>query len=425
MKFRVAAALLLWFALAAPAGDTVVRLLMWKPDAPPVWQEAFRRAEARLARVRIVVDLAPHSATDFHALLTQKLKNRDPSLDLFVMDVIWPSEFAAAGWVLPIDARFPPEERAKFLPGVIAANTYRGRIYGIPSFVDAGLLYYRQDLLEKHGFAPPTTWPELVRQATIITGREGPGLYGYSGQFKQYEGLVCDMLELVASNGGRLISEDGRRATLSDPRTLEAVRFARDRILGRLTPPGVLAYEELESLAVFADGRAVFHRNWPYAWRSLGDPARSRVVGKVGAAPLPAFPGGRSVSALGGWQFALPAFSRKTEAAWAVARFLTGPEMQRFFAVRESRAPTRTALYDDPEVLRANPEFRHQRQAFWNARPRPRTPVYALVSNRLQAFFSRAIADPRSDLEGLARAYDRLIDLDLALVEGGAPEGAS
>ena len=173
---RVAGVLLLWVVFAAPVGEVTVRLLMWKPDAPPVWEEAFRRAEARLARVKIVVDLAPHSTTDYHALLTQKLKNRDTSLDLFVMDVIWPAEFAAAGWVRPLGDRFPPEERAKFLPGVIAANTYRGRIYGLPSFVDAGLLYYRSDLLEKYGFDPPRTWPDLVRQARHISDREGPGV---------------------------------------------------------------------------------------------------------------------------------------------------------------------------------------------------------------------------------------------------------
>ena len=68
------------------------------------------------------------------------------------MDVIWPAEFAAAGWALPLDAFFSAAERNLFLDAPIQADTYDGRIYGVPMFVDAGMLYYRKDLLEKHRF---------------------------------------------------------------------------------------------------------------------------------------------------------------------------------------------------------------------------------------------------------------------------------
>ncbi|NIR14407.1 MAG: extracellular solute-binding protein, partial [Desulfobacterales bacterium] len=101
------------------------------------------------------IETGPHSSTAFHDLLTQKLKNKSTDVDVFLMDVIWPSEFAAAGWAFPLDKYFTPEEQAGYLEGSILANSYKGNIYGVPLFVDSGMLYYRKDLLDTYGFAPP------------------------------------------------------------------------------------------------------------------------------------------------------------------------------------------------------------------------------------------------------------------------------
>jgi multiple sugar transport system substrate-binding protein len=123
-------------------------------------------------------------------------------MDVFFMDVIWPAEFAAAGWAVPLNRFFPASEQREFLEAPILTNTYRGRIYGVPVFVDAGMLYYRKDLLEKYAFSAPRTWAELVRQAKVIVANEkDPHLAGFSGQFKQCEGLICNMLEYVLGNG--------------------------------------------------------------------------------------------------------------------------------------------------------------------------------------------------------------------------------
>jgi multiple sugar transport system substrate-binding protein len=69
----------------------------------------------------------------------------------------------------------------------------------MPLYIDSGMLYYRRDLLDKYGFKPPETWPEMVRQAEAITAGES-NIRGFSAQFKQYEGLVCNMMEYIAGN---------------------------------------------------------------------------------------------------------------------------------------------------------------------------------------------------------------------------------
>jgi multiple sugar transport system substrate-binding protein len=419
----MAAALLaaLPVAAPAPAETKVLHYVTFRPDHPRVWKELIARFE-RQHGVRVVREIGPHSSTDFHAMLTQKLKNRDPSVDVFNMDVIWPPEFAAAGWAEPLGGYLPEAERSAFFKAALTANSWQGRLYGIPGWIDAGILYYRKDLLDHHGFAPPRTWGELVRQAETIRAAETePGLWGYSAQLRQYEGLVCNMLEFVESGGVPLIDDNGH-PQLSSPQAVAAVAFVRDRIIGRTAPRGVLTYQEPESLALFVEGKAVFMRNWPYAWGIASDPARSRVAGKVGMAPLPHFPGGQSVATLGGWQWGISPFSRNKELAWEFVRYMTSEETQRFLAVRAGKAPSRHALYGDAEVLRAQPHFREQYTSFRHARPRPCSPLYPAISSVLQSYFSRSIVSRGSRVPALAREAEARIARLQRLMETSPPE---
>src|ERR687890_1221107 len=76
-------------------------------------------------------------------------------IDVIGADVVWPAQFAANGWLLDVTDRFPKSEQSKFLETPLQTLMYDGKIYGVPWFTDAGLLYYRADLLEKSGFSEP------------------------------------------------------------------------------------------------------------------------------------------------------------------------------------------------------------------------------------------------------------------------------
>jgi len=419
ISFAAAVAIACTACTGRSAEDDTLVFVGWKPDQPAAWDEAVRRFEASHPAIHVRREIGPTSSSAFHDLVTQKLKNRDPRIDVYFMDVVWLAEFAAAGWALPLDRYFPDSARGEFLGGSVAASVWRGGVYGVPAFIDAGLLYYRKDLLTKHGVAVPRTWPELESAAQRILDAEArppEELVGYSAQLMQYEGLVCNLLEVITANRGRLLRDDGERAALDDPRTLEAIRWVRDRVVGGLAPRSIVTYQEPESLAPFLQGRVVFLRDWPYAWQVVNDPAQSRVVGQVGIAPLPSFPGGESRSTLGGWFYGINAASRKADAAWQFVEFMTSPEIQKFFAREASLAPTRKALYRDPDVLRTNPQFSEQAEVFRLAVPRPITPVYPAVSAALQRFFSTAITRPQSDIAAEAAAAAREINgyLELA-----------
>lgn len=399
----------------ARAQDTELHFVTWKPEASQVWDQAVRDFERQNVGVKIVREIAPQSSTQIHDLLAQKLKNRDARLDVFFMDTIWPAEFASAGWALPLDRYFHAAERNEFLKAPILANQYRGQIYGVPLFIDAGLLYYRKDLLKKHALTPPRTWRELVEQAKTIRVRErDPHLVGFSGQFKQYEGLICNMMEYILSNGGALWDDKRLVSLLDQPAALEAVRFVRDQIIGAISHRGVLAYEEPESLALFTQGRAIFHRNWPYAWKIANDPEQSRVAGNIGMMLLPGFTGS-GVAALGGWQLGVSRFSRKPDLAWRFVAFMTSIENQKRIALATGRAPTRVALYDDREITDRIPHLNSLLETFKRAAPRPTTPVYVPLSNIMQRYFSSVLAVPNTDIQKraalTARDMNRVLDL--------------
>ncbi|HJX10578.1 MAG TPA: ABC transporter substrate-binding protein [Candidatus Binatia bacterium] len=400
-----------------------LRFVTWRSEAAGVWEQLIAGFETRHPGIKVVREIGPHSSTEFHDLVTQKLRNRDPAMDVFFMDVIWPGEFAAAGWALPLDEFFSAAQQKEFLSAPIEANRYRGRIYGVPLFVDAGMLYFRKDLLAKYRLAPPRTWLELVDQAKLILAQErDPYLTGYSAQFKQYEGLVCNMMEFIMSNGAFLWDEQNLRSALDSSQAKQAVRFVRDQIIRAISHRGVLAYQEPESLALFTQGKALFHRNWPYAWEVANDAKRSKIAGHVGMMPLPSFPGHKSVATLGGWQMGISRFSRNPQLAWQFVEYMTSRDVQKQIALATGRGPARATLYHDTEVLAKHPHFSARYDTFTLAAPRPRTPVYLPLSNIMQRYFSSAIAIPDSNIDQLAGLATRDMDRVLDLLRGrGAP----
>jgi len=223
------------------------------------------------------------------------------------------------------------------------------------------------------------------------------------------------MQEYILSNGGTILDPDTGKAGLAGKRAIEAVDFVRRKIIGKAAPVGVLTYQEPESLDIFIQGKAVFHRNWPYAWRVSNDPERSKVAGKVGIAKLPHFKGNRSYSTLGGWQVGISNYSQNKDAAWEFVKFLSSDRVQKILALKAGRAPTRKALYKDAEILKSYPHFSSLNDVFLTAYPRPRTPLYPAVSNVLQRYFSKAISSTDINLEKEAIAASEEIEKIIAM----------
>ncbi|NUT47992.1 MAG: ABC transporter substrate-binding protein [Saccharothrix sp.] len=311
--------------------------------------------------------------------------------DVMAVDVVWTLEFAAAGHLVPLDpAEFGTD---RMLPEAVRAATDGDKLWAIPWRSDAGLLYYRRDVLDQEGVAPPTNWDELRRQAEEIAPRHG--LEGYVGQLRLYEGLIVNTAEAIWAHGGDLGHPDS-------PEAKAGVRALADGIAKGWIPRQVLEYDELRSLDEFREGRALFLRNWPFAGPRL-DGAGSRVAGKWGKAVLP------GPSALGGWNLAVSRCSANQRTAREFIRFVTGDDNQRRMFEAAGFAPTSRALYDDPD-----PDVRLLRDSVLNARIRRPSAHYDELTSVMQANLHHALQHP----ESIGQSMDDLAE-DLAKAAEG------
>jgi multiple sugar transport system substrate-binding protein len=372
------------------------------------------RFERENPGVEIVERMLPSSSDEQHRFYVTNLAAGSDDFDVLAIDVVWTNEFARAGWLQEVDDLVAPDEREDFLAGALQASTFEEKLHALPWFVDAGLLYYRSDLLARHGFAPPETYAELRDSARAILVAEGdPDLHGYVWQGKQYEGLVCVALEMVHAAEGAFVL-DGR-AALEHAATLRALRFLRALVEDGITPELVSTLDEEGARRIFASGRAIYMRNWPYAWPLLqaqGSPVRD----EVGIAPLPRFEGGHSVSALGGWQLGVNRFSRRPELARRFARFLCSPDAQRELALALGYLPSRRSVYRDPAILERRPLVARLLEVAERAEPRPVTPYYPMIARTLQSELSAIVIGLRSPEEAARRATHS-IDHVLAMEE--------
>lgn len=330
----------------------------------------------------------PANTDTQHDAYVTYLSARESDIDLYSLDVIWTAEFATAGWIAELPGGFI-DERA-FLDGPLASVTHDDRLYAVPWFTDAGVLYYRVDVLESAGLPVPETWAEFVATCGEVAGPRA--MDGFVWQGARYEGLVCNFLEFLWGLGGTL-DED---ALASDPQGVErdvvsAIELMRSLMDGGVTPASVLTYKEEDARRVFTEGHALFLRNWPYAW-SMAEGAESKVVGRVGIARLPHAPGKTPYSTIGGWNIALSAFSEHPDEALDFLRFITGEDALKRRAIEGAYLPTRRSTYEDEDVLAANPHFASFFEVFKNARNRPRSPHYPRASDTIQEHVHAALS---------------------------------
>jgi multiple sugar transport system substrate-binding protein len=362
------------------------------------WQELARRFEAANPGIEVEVVAGPPSSDTRQDLYTTAFLAGESTYDLVSMDVVWVAKLAAAGWLLPLEERLPVAEREAFLAPVMAASWWDGHLWRVPMTADAGLLYYRRDLVAE----APATAAGLARAAAAA--QRPPELWGFVYQGREYEGLVCDFLELAWGFGGRLLDDDGG-VVLDSPEAAAALAWWRGTLAGPrpIAPPGVTTYQEEEARHLFQEGRAVFMRNWPYAW-SLLQADGSPVAGKVGIAPMVHGPGGESAATLGGFGFGISAFTEHPEEAWRFIRYATSEEGQRLLHLRNGFVPSRRALFTDPEIVAVSPHYPRLREILERARPRPVHPAWSEISDALQRHVSAALVGQREPAAALAAA---------------------
>lgn len=407
----------LMVSVAAPAAAEEINYVLGSVgSAVESLKEIVKPWEERTGNTVKIVTM-PASTSDQFAQYRLWLAAGTADIDMYQTDVIWAPQLA--------DHFVDLTEAAKDLTplhfsSVIESQTTDGKLVALPLFTDAPALFYRTDLLEKHGKEVPKTWAELTETAQTIQDAEraegANDLWGFVWQGNAYEGLTCNALEWVKSHGGGQIIEADGTISINNPQAVAALEQAA-KWVNTISPGGVLSYQEEEARGVWQTGNAVFMRNWPYAY-SLGGGDDSAVKDKFDVAPLPAGEGegAQSAATLGGWNVAVSKYSTKQDAAVDLALYLASPEAQKHRALLESQLPTVTALYDDAEIIEKMPFLPAWKTVFENSVPRPSAPTKGKY-NEVSAKFWSATHDVLSGRSTAADALE-MLEVDLEDIKG-------
>ena len=341
----------------------------------------------------------PESADEQRNQFIQRQRAKSGDCDGFEADVVWTAEFANQKWLLDM-TEYIDTRRDEFIESTLETVTYDGKVWGAPRVTDSGFLYYRTDAVDQE----PQTWQEVYDMAKTSDPK------GIVYQGAAYEGLTCNFLELAFAAGGKVLSDDGTKSEINSPENLKALQFMVDGIENGAAPKAVTTYMEEPARQAFEAGRAAFMRNWPYAY-ALGTKAK-KIKGKFKVMPYPPFEGGGTAGILGGHNMVISAFSKNPDATLKFIDYMTSAEVMKNNAVKYSKSPVLHETYEDAEVKEAIPFSDQLRQAIEQAKSRPVSPVYSLVSAAIYKNVNAALSGDMTPQEALEKADS---DLNKAL----------
>jgi multiple sugar transport system substrate-binding protein len=392
-----------------PASEVVPRAEAIQPDRvssatgqvhlcagnEPYLQDGVRRFSQRMRSRGLSAELIalPDSTDEQRQQIVQRQRARRAECDVYYADNVWTGEFASQGWVLDLTP-YVERRRGDFVASTLETTRFANRFWGVPLRTDTGFIYYRTDQIP----TAPATWQELYRVAR--------GADGLAYQGSRYEGLTVNFLDVAYAAGGRVVSEDGRRAELDSPENLRALELMVDGLRSGAVRRTVTTYDEEGARRAFESGRASAMRNWPYAY-ALGQD-NPEVRGRFAVMPLPQFKGAGRAGVLGGYNLVVSAHADNRDGALALIDFLTSPNELERNAVQYALGPPLTRTYADPDVRRALPFASELLRGVEQARPRPVSPVYPQISQAIYTNVHDALTGKTSPQEALRRGHAQI-----------------
>ncbi|MEG4857209.1 ABC transporter substrate-binding protein [Microcoleus sp. K1-B6] len=396
------AAVLLLFILPALTQQPVVLTMLMQGQDLVNWKPFVKEFEQKNPDIRINLIEGPFDSNLIENLYTSAFLLGESPYDIINMDIVWVPKFAAAGWVSDLTDRIPPEQLSKFIQGNVEGGRYRGKLYRIPHASDAGMLYYRKDILEQAKIPAPKTFEEMVKISQNLQ-KQGKATWGYLWQGKQYEGVSAMFVEVLSGFGGFWANPQTFEVGLDKPEAIKAVEFLKNTIASGISPPGVTTYGEEETRLLFQNGKALFLRNWPYVWK-LANAEGSNVRGKIAIEPMLSSTGKTGGSCLGGWGWGIAKTSKHPEQAWKAIQYLTSEETQRKFILQTGLVPSYKSLFTNKEIVAKYPHYPQLLKVVERSALRPPLAQYAQASDILQRYLSSAFTGRMSAEQAMKAA---------------------
>lgn len=378
-------------------GFSEVRVLMPTFDR---WEPHLR---AMSPGVRISVTRT--ELNDLHtAFIRAVAEGRAP--DLAVLDSVWVAEFAASGFLWPLEELDPAwvegELRRDFLQPFVDAHRIGAGTQAVQAEMDLAGMWYNQAAV---GANVPRTWGELREVCRrLAVERCGPVLVMPAGPSADEFATYC-LVALLASNGARVLGPDG--VTLDSPASVAAMR-----LLQGLADEKLLSLQEVgpkrdRPVQMLARGEALLAFGGSYEAPTLARYAGldlDRLTEAFGFMPVPAGPRGRSSVVVGGFVYCIPRQAKQPAVAMEVLKnAVTGSAMMTFFAKTGQIPPRRSVV---TELGGRSPFHAFTAGLLATAVTRPVTPAYSLVSVQLRAMLEAVLAAQLPPERAVSRAAD-------------------
>jgi len=287
--------------------------------------------------------------------------------DLINLDTQWTIEFYEGGFLTPlqeVDPAFalPKEVLAYGDSGYWnASKRWRtpdgGKLMAWSPNGNVLLYVYREDLLKAAGIAPPKTWEDVLASCAKL--QDPPKMYGSVMRGERGNGIRFDWMYFMLGKGASVVRDPAAgdyTVTINSPQAKAALDLYLD-VAKKCGPPNAGSLGQGDLIQLIATGKAAQGMVVSAAWANFDDAAKSAVVGKIQAVPIPRPADGKSPAMLGNWNMAIPKNlpPEQQKAALAFSKWFLTAGAQRAYA-EAGAIPVREDTFRSD--LAQNPKYR-------------------------------------------------------------------
>ncbi len=317
-------------------------------------------------------------------ILSRNLRGNDV-IDIFAVDLIWIENFSK--WGTDLTEFFNENSYLQLNSKVVDACKVNGMLAAIPINIDAGIMYYRKDILRKlpdyemisKKLLNSVTWEEFIR---LSERKELQGHPFYIFPADDYEGLVCSYFEILnqLERGTGILDFNPESVN-----SVKAIEFISNLVNHyKISPPDVVNLRELSGFEYFINHDAVFLKGWPSLINdSTTDFYLNQKQAEIDVMPLPHIAGSDPSTILGGWPLMISKYSKHKKEAWEFIKFLLREDIQKKIYIMRKQIPVNMKLLADADFVKSHPEITLLIEAVNKGSFRPFRKDYSAVSEIL------------------------------------------
>jgi multiple sugar transport system substrate-binding protein len=369
-----------------------------------------KKYSGKIEVVAIDLPFTKFSTNERKELLARYLRSKSDRIDIFSVDQIWVPRFAK--WGYPLEKHIMPAQKNHLLSYALTTCFYQDTLVAVPLYIDATVLYYRDDILRKlpdyeslkKKLNSSISWDDMIKLKGQLKSNDPLFLF----QADDFEGLICFFAELMAGQGKQMV-ENGK-LQFNSPEAYKALQLMVDLVnTYDVSPMEVVKFKEDESYDYYIKKNATFLRGWPSFIRQVeGRFHDAGTTGSVMMAPTPHLAGNKAVSVFGGWNLMISKYSTRMQEAVIFMNYLISEEAQKTIYEAGGMIPINDKIFNNSEYLKKHADLAFYNQLFKSGVHRPFLINYTNISDVLCRYLHMAIRKQLSVKEALNQATDKI-----------------